>query len=291
MSRPVNGVFLIAGLGAWLILPLAAIDFEPGKCVLHCDTPNEARPGRSERPERIRMEPPSADYIRGQRNNAKRDAYRAKLRARIMKELIFTMNIDTSEVTVSQQRRLFAAGSAFFGLGAAASGVELSIPRRERTLPSSIASENLARAASILKLAFSGRDGARTAEDVKYLTDQAGLAMMGAELEVRVEPPRRKLSAKKLDELGIVVTELVAKVDEIDRLLVERQGQEQRLPPLETVVALAPAAPEQRLVPERQTADVEKGFADYEESFTREQAMRAEVEKLRQKVSIIIEDW
>ena len=79
-----------------------------------------------------------------------------------------------------------SAGNAFFGLGGTP-GFQAKRPTGY-TAPSEVSTENLRRAVSILKPVAAARTSSHdlSDEDMRFLADQAGLALVGAPLQVKV---------------------------------------------------------------------------------------------------------
>lgn len=101
----------------------------------------------------------------------------------------------------STARDFHLGGTDFFGIWANANTSELAVSLHSpesRTIGTPIASESLARAVAILAPVAAGT-ATLSREDIRFLVDQAGLAMVGADLKVTVAVDTRDLGIGSRD--------------------------------------------------------------------------------------------
>lgn len=138
-----------------------------------------------------------------------------KVKRHLTKEII-RVRLEPSTVEPQHLTRVLEQGRALFGFGSKGSPkFKAKIPIG-KTPPTRFAPENLRRAISILGDTKKLLD--MSPEDAKFITDQAGLAMYGAPLQVVV--PLASESSRQRRELG----KLVKIANEIERDIVDLQN-------------------------------------------------------------------
>lgn len=160
-----------------------------------------------------------------------------KAKLKLTKEII-RISFEQSPVKPQYIKRVRKRGRVFFGFTAKERKFEAKIPIGE-TPPTRFAPENLRRAISILGALPVDPQKLQDMdiEDVKFIADQAGLAMYGAPLQVVIPPASGSFVQKsELDELVEIANEIERDIVDLQDIKNDRRRLEAELLKIEEQV-------------------------------------------------------